>query len=114
VTGTNSVTFSNNTLNSTVAGIAGGGVDIGDDGNARTSITVDGNNIQNAAADGIEIDDGYDGGTLTGAVSGNTIGAPTVADSGGATGIGVSAEYSVTETLAITGNYLYQYSNYPC
>jgi hypothetical protein len=44
-------------------------------------------------------------------VIGNTIGTPTVADSGGAAGIWVSAEGWATETLAITGNHLYQYSN---
>ena len=109
-TGTDSVTFSNNTLSSTAAGIAGGGVVITPDGNSHTTVAVDGNNIREAAGDGIELDE--DGaGTLAGAVSGNTIGTPAAAGSGGATGIGVSAEGSGTETLAITGNHLYQYSN---
>ncbi len=110
VNGTNSVTFSNNTLNSTVTGIQGGGVDIRQYGNPNTLITVDGNNIQNATTDGIEID-GDAGAALAGAVSGNTIGAPGVTNSGGSAGIVVSAEGSGTETLAITGNHLYQYSN---
>ena len=109
-TGTDSVTFSNNTLNSTVAGIQGGGVDITPYGNSQTTITIDGNNIQNPVGDGIEIDEDGTTGTLSGAVSENTIGATAVANSGGGTGINVSAEGSVTETLAITGNKLYQYS----
>ncbi len=110
-TGTDSVMFSSNTLKSTVAGILGGGVDITPDGNSNTTISVDANNIQNPVGDGIEIDEDGTTGTLSGAVSGNTIGAPTTIGSGGGTGIGVSAEGSATETLAITGNALYQYSD---
>ena len=107
--GTVWVTFSNNTLSSTATGILGGGVVITPDGNAQATIAVDGNNIQNAADDGIEVGDPGNG-ALVGTVSGNTIGTPAVAGSGGA-GIGVSAGGSVNEILAITGNHLYQYSN---
>jgi VCBS repeat-containing protein len=105
-TGTYSATFSNNTVDNTAGGNSWGGVLIAP--GRQSTIAVDGNNIQNTAGDGIEID-GTPTGALTGTVQGNTIGAPTAAGSGGATGIGVSASGSTD--LTITGNHLYQYSN---
>jgi hypothetical protein len=110
-TGTNSVTFSSNTLNSTVSGILGGGVVISPFGNSHTSITIDSNNIQNAVSNGIGIDEDSSTGTLSGTINGNTIGTPATANSGGGNGIFASAEGTATETLAITGNNLYQYEN---
>jgi VCBS repeat-containing protein len=111
-TGTNSVTFSNNTLTTTVAGVLGGGVVISPFGNSHTSITVANNNIQNSVFTGIAIDENGSTGTLTGTVSGNTIGTASVSNSGSAgNDIGLFAEGSVTETLAVTNNTLYQYDN---
>ena len=75
-----------------------------------STIAVDGNTIQanpggvavgDSGSDGIQIEDG---GTLTGTVRGNTIGS-------GTNGIDVTASGSGTETLAITGNHLSQYSD---
>ena len=110
--GTNSVTFSNNTLNTTVSGVLGGGVTISPYGNSQTTLTVDGNNIQNSVFSGIVIDEDGTTGTLSGTVHGNTIGTATTANSGSqGNDIGIFAEGSVTETLAITGNTLYQYDN---
>jgi VCBS repeat-containing protein len=115
-TGTNSVTFSNNTLTSTVAGVLGGGVVISPDGTSSNSLTIDNNNIQGAVAGGIGVDDTDAAGTsgsVSGTISGNTVGTPTVEGSGSsqADDIGVNADGSSTETLAITNNKLYQYEN---
>lgn len=110
-TGTGSVTFSSNTLSSTVSGISGGGVVISPFGNSHTTLTMASNNIQNPVGNGIAIDEDGTSGTLSGTVSGNTVGTPTTANSGGGVGINVFAEGSVTETLAITGNQVYQYQN---
>jgi VCBS repeat-containing protein len=107
-TGTNSVTFSNNTVT------GGGGVLMGPFGNDTTTITIDGNNIQNPQVEGIGVDNTNQtdtGGKVSGTINGNTVGSPTVANSGGGDGINISAEGSFTETLAITNNKLYQYSN---
>jgi hypothetical protein len=83
-------------------------------GNSHTTMTIDNNNIQvNPATsyNGIAIDEDGTTGTLSGTVHGNTIGSPSVANSGSGNGIGIFAEGSVTETLAITGNSIYQYQN---
>lgn len=76
--GTDSVTFSNNTVDSD----GNGGVAITLYGNATNAIAVDGNNIQNAGGDAIAIDQ-VEGqyiptgsGILTGTIDGNTIADP--------------------------------------
>jgi hypothetical protein len=121
--GTNSVTFSNNTLttNNPPTTVLGGGVVISPDGTSHTAITIDNNNIQNDVAGAIGVDAGHqatatnNGGTatVTGTVSGNTVGSPTVEGSGSsqADDIGIAEDGSGTETLAITNNNLYQYEN---
>jgi len=105
--GSNNVTFSTNTVT------GGGGVLIDPYGASNTKVTVDGNTITGAVDDGIGLDKDGSSGTLSGTVSGNTVGSPTVAGSGSAqeNDIGIFAEGSPTETLAITGNKLYQYEN---
>lgn len=113
-TGTNSVTFSNNTVSSTITD-NGAGVEITPSGTSHTTVTVDGNNIQGVVSgNGIGIDAGVTANTsdatLTGTVNGNTVGSPTVAGGGG-NAIGIFAEGSSTETLAVTNNKLYQYAN---
>ncbi|HYK33489.1 MAG TPA: tandem-95 repeat protein [Streptosporangiaceae bacterium] len=110
--GTNSVTFSNNTLSTTASGVAGGGVVISPFGNSHTSITVNSNNIQNSVFTGIALDENGATGTLSGTVHGNTIGTAATTNSGSqGNDIGIFSEGSVTETLAITGNSLFQYEN---
>ena len=113
--GTNSVTFSDNTVSTSIAD-NGAGVEITPSGTTHTTITVDGNNIQGVvSANGIGIDAGVTADTsdvtLTGTVSGNTVGSPTVSGSGGGNSIGIYAEGKSTETLAVTNNKLYQYDN---
>lgn len=106
--GTNNVTFSDNTVN------GGGGTLIDAGGTSKTTITVDGNNIQNSDANGIGIDDGAQpstSATITGTINGNTVGVANVPNSGAGYDIGIYAEGSGTETLAITNNKTYQYNN---
>ncbi|HEY2577799.1 MAG TPA: cadherin-like domain-containing protein [Streptosporangiaceae bacterium] len=111
-TGTNSVTFSSNSLSTTAAGVEGGGVVISPFGNSHTTLTANSNNIQHSVFSGIAIDENGSTGTLSGTVNGNTIGTASSANSGSqGNDIGIFAEGSVTETLAITNNQLFQYDN---
>jgi hypothetical protein len=109
-TGTNSVTFSNNALNSN-GEFSDGSVVISPYGNSHTAITIEGNNIQYPAGDGIGIDEDGTSGTLTGTVRGNIVGTLAGYGDDGGDGIGISAEGSGTATLAITGNDLNQYGS---
>ncbi len=110
--GTNSVTFNNNTLSNSIGAGNGGGVEIAGDGSSTTTLDVKGNSITGAARDGIAL---YNDGTtrLSGTVSGNTVGNPAVACSGSVQGsdIAPTTRGSATSTLAITNNNLYQYNN---
>ena len=76
--GTNSVTFSNNQVN------GGGGAELNMGGTSKTTITMDGNNIQGVGGNnGIGIDDGAanaNGATLTF----NTVGVQGAGATGGA------------------------------
>ena len=110
--GTDSVTFSSNTLNTTATGVLGGGVVISPFGNSHTTLTANSNNIQKSVFTGIAIDEDGITGTLSGTVNGNTVGTPATANSGSeGNDIGIFAEGSVAETLAITNNNLFQYAN---
>jgi hypothetical protein len=121
-TGTSSVTFSNNTLTgdrgSTHGGTdLGGGVTISTDGSSHTSVTIANNNIQGAVDSAIKLDLGTNAtaaGTLSGTISGNTIGTAATADSGSAQTNGISATLQNfgTETVSITGNTIRQYNLY--
>jgi hypothetical protein len=105
-TSTSSVTFSDNTVS------GGGGVLIAPSGSSKAKITVDGNDIKDSDANGIGVDDGINPGTsvtLSGTISGNTVGTPTTAGAGN--DIGIYAEGTGTETLAITNNSLFQYAD---
>jgi hypothetical protein len=110
-TGTDSVTFSDNQVSGVgVDGAGGSGALIMPQGSNTTTITIDGNNVQNITANGIGVSN-EGSGTLTGTINGNTVGSPTVANSGGGDSIGVYAQGAGTETLAITSNKLYQYDD---
>ena len=110
-TGTDSVTFSNNQVSG--VGIKGGGsgASISQLGNNITTITIDGNNVQNITDNGIGVDN-EGSGTVSGTINGNTVGSPTAANSGGSNSISATAEGAGTETLAITSNKLYQYDDF--
>jgi YVTN family beta-propeller protein len=119
-TGTNTVTFSNNTLTgdrgSTHGGTdLGGGITISTEGSSHTTATVSNNNIQGAVDTAIKLDLGTQstaGATLVGTISGNTIGTAATADSGSAQNNGISASVhgQGTETVSITGNTVRQYN----
>jgi len=118
--GTNSITFSNNTLTgdrgSTHGGTdLGGGVTINTDASSDTSFMISNNNLQGAVDSALKVDLGTNstaGGTLSGTISGNTIGTAATADSGSAQTNGISAtlQGSGTETVAITNNTIRQYN----
>ncbi len=111
-TGTDSVTFSNNQVSGVgVDGAGGSGALIEPYGKNTTAITIDGNNIQNVTADGIGVDN-EGSGTVSGTINANTVGSATVSQSGGGNSIGISAESTGTETLAVTNNDLYQYDDF--
>ena len=102
--------------NCVITGYTGNGVGILPASGA-TTVTISGNNIQFTPGvtedSGIAIDDpaNTDTGTVSGTISGNTIGSPTVSGSGNGIGIHILAQGSFTDTLAITGNDIYQYQN---
>jgi hypothetical protein len=118
-TGTNSVTFSNNTLTgdggTTHGGTdLGGGVTINTDASSDTAFTLANNNVQGAVDSALKIDLGTSssaGATLSGTISGNTIGTAATVDSGSAqnSGISATAQAAGTETVAITNNTIRQY-----
>ncbi len=108
-TGTESVTFSDNTVDGN-----GDGAIISPSGDSQTTMTIDGNTIESTISGNcIGIDDvnGGSTGTLSGTISGNTTGVAATANSGCGNGIGISAEGSGTETVAITNNKFFQYQN---
>jgi VCBS repeat-containing protein len=128
-TGTNSVTFSNNTLNTTSSyttgspphqASLGGGAFIDPGGTGSTTVTVDNNTITNVIDNAISVG-ADDNATLTGTIHGNTVGtATTTATGSGSQGNDIKAfsEGTVTSTggatvtLAITNNNLYHYASF--
>jgi hypothetical protein len=118
--GTNSLTFSNNTLTgdrgSTHGGTdLGGGVTISTVGSSDTAFTLSNNNVQGAVDTALKVDAGETslaGGSLSGTISNNIIGTAATADSGSAqnNGISATAHTAGTVTVAITGNTIRQYN----
>ena len=116
--GTNSVTFSNNTLTGDRGSTQGGndfgaGISIATTGGADTAFTVANNSITGSVFPTIGIDLGTSstaGSTLSGSISGNTIGNAAVVNSGGAqsSGIATYAQGAGTLTVAITNNAIRQ------
>ena len=118
-TGTESVTFSNNTVTGN-----GDGAIISPSGNSKTTITIDSNTINSTVSGnciGLDLINSASTATLSGTISGNTIGVAATANSGCGNGLGISAEGiegtggafsgGGTETLAITNNKMFQYQN---
>jgi VCBS repeat-containing protein len=114
-TATNSLTFSNNTLSDNAPN-AGGNVEISPGTSSQsgtTTLDVKNNTITGAEQGAISLGLNGGSGTLSGTISANTVGSPSVACSGSYAGndISASANGSSTVTLAITNNKLYQYDN---
>jgi hypothetical protein len=115
--GTNSVTFSSNTLTgdrgAPFGNDLGAGITISTTGSSDTAFTVANNNIQGAVFPTIGIDIGTfstAGATLSGTVDSNTIGNAGVAASGGAqsSAIAVVGQGAGTLTVAVTNNVIRQ------
>jgi hypothetical protein len=116
--GTNSVTFSNNTLTGDRGPTQGGndlgaGISIATTGGADTGFTVANNSITGSVFPTIGVDLGTSstaGSTLSGTISGNAIGDAAVANSGGAqsSGIATYAQGAGTLNVAITSNTIRQ------
>jgi hypothetical protein len=106
IVGKTSVTFSGNTLRGD-----GDGVVIGSSGlSAAVGITVHGNDLQDISGNGIDLESG--GAfvvSLSGSVTGNTIGTAGSAGSGAGTGIEIDANGWADTTLNVSGNQVYEY-----
>jgi Bacterial Ig domain len=113
-TGAVNVTFSNNTLTG-AAGNLGAGVTISTAGSSVTNYTVSNNNIQNAVSSAITVNlvSSTSAARLDGTISSNTIGTPTLTDSGSSQGDGITvfSNGAGISTVRISGNLIRQYSN---
>jgi hypothetical protein len=120
-TGTNSVTFSNNTASddrgTTYGGTdLGGGVQIDPDASATTTYTISGNTITGAVDHSILIDMGASStvsGVVSGTISGNTIGSAATVDSGTSQGdaIDIITDGAGNNRATITNNTLREWAN---
>jgi hypothetical protein len=120
--GTNSVTFSNNTLTgdrgSTYGGTnLGAGITMSTDGGSHTNYTIANNTITGSVSNAITsefLKNSTASGTLTGKIDANAIGAAGVIDSGSSqfSGIAPYSEGRGTQTTAITNNTIRQYANF--
>ena len=113
-TGNVNVTFSNNTLTG-AAGNLGAGVTISTAGSSVTNYTISNNNIQNAVSSAITVNlvSSTSAARLAGTISTNTIGTPTLTDSGSLQGDGINvvSNGAGISTVRISGNLIRQYSN---
>ena len=118
-TGSIGFTFSNNTLNTTAANdpnVIGGGITISPSGSADVTFTIDGNNIQQAFDEAINLNLGTAStaaASMIGTISNNVVGTAGTADSGSESGSGivVTSNGAGLTTVAITNNRVYQYAN---
>jgi hypothetical protein len=118
--GTNSVTFSNNTLIGDRGASHGGtdlsaGILISPDGAADTTFTISTNNVQGAVSHAIAVAVGANSvpaGVTSGTISGNTIGTAGTIDSGSAQASGIAAytDGGGTHTIRIENNQIRQWS----
>ena len=111
--GTNAVTFSDNTLTSSIDSL-GAGIILNTDGSSDTTFMLAHNNIQGAVWSAIWVEQGHSstaGATTTGRISENTIGNPAVANSGSSSlsAVSTTAHGSGTMTVTIDGNLLHEY-----
>jgi hypothetical protein len=112
-------TFNSNTLSTTLlndASVVGGGITISPSGSTAVTFTMNGNNIQQAFDDAINLNLGTAStaaGSLVGTISNNVIGTPGVLDSGSesSNGITVTSNGAGVTTVAVTDNQVYEYAN---
>ena len=113
--GSNSVTFSSNTLVG-APGNLGAGIVLFSGGSSHTTFAIANNGFQNAVASAIAVDlapSSSAGASLSGTISGNTIGNAAVPNSGSAQGSGIAARAmgQGTLTASISGNAIREYAN---
>jgi hypothetical protein len=113
--GSNSVTFSGNTLVGS-PGNNRAGIAVTPDGSADTTFAIANNGVQTAVSSAIAVVLGPSssaGASLSGTISGNTIGSATVPNSGSAqeNGITAHANGQGTLTVSISGNGIRQYAD---
>ncbi len=107
--------FHDNSLNTTLASVLGGGITISPAGAADIFFAIQNNNIQNAVTTAINTS--APGTTaaaeIHGTISGNTIGTPGVVDSGSRTGNGIDTTMggAGTMTMLIENNDIYNYAS---
>ena len=112
--GSNSVTFSGNTLVG-AAGNLGAGIAARSDGSSDTALSFLNNAFQNAVSTAIAVDLGPSstaGASLSATINGNVIGSAALPNSGSAQGSGILARANGQGTLtaAIRGNVIRQYA----
>ena len=110
------VVFQNNTLNTTSGAVLGGGITLNPSGAHQMTFDVLNNNIQKAVVSAITVNLGTAStslATLQGTISGNTIGAAAITDSGSSQGDGISvfSNGAGTTTVKISNNNIYQFAN---
>ncbi|HEX8640668.1 MAG TPA: Ig-like domain-containing protein [Allosphingosinicella sp.] len=114
-TSTAHITFNDNILTSTFAGVLGGGITISPGGGATLFFAVEDNNIQGANSTAIAaVTSGTTAtGDVHGTITGNTIGTAGVANSGSVTGngINVQAAGAGTITVLVDGNDIHGWAN---
>ncbi|MCM2313946.1 MAG: hypothetical protein NDJ92_02175, partial [Thermoanaerobaculia bacterium] len=118
-TGSMNVTFSNNTLTTTAANdpnVIGGGITLSPSGSADMTFTLNGNNIQQAFDEAINLNLGTAStaaASMIGTISNNIVGTAGTVDSGSESGSGISviSNGAGLTTVSVTNNQVFQYAN---
>lgn len=111
------VVLATNTFHNTHPAIlsGSGGVALGSTGSGAAGLTysITGNSFRGALGAALTIQEGTGAATFVGTISGNTVGAPGVANSGSVQGSGINllSTGAGTHTVAVTGNQIRQYNN---
>ena len=102
-TSTGHITFNDNVLTSTFAGVLGGGVTISPAGGADVYFAIEDNNIQGAFSSAISAatSGSTAAGEVHGTIAGNTIGTAGVLNSGSASGNGINATFAGAGTMTV-------------
>lgn len=94
----------------------GGGVSLGSSGSGAATLTysITGNSFRGALGSALTIQEGTGTGSISGTISGNTVGASGVANSGSTQGSGISllSTGAGTHTVLVSGNQIRQYNNH--
>jgi Big-like domain-containing protein len=113
---TSDLVFTGNVISNAQTALSGGGavvVATGGGGNPALTYNISNNTIRDAVGTALNIAKGVGTGTASGTVDNNTIGVPTVANSGSSQGSGISIVHigGGTSTTTVTNNHVAQYNN---